>query len=279
MELNRNLKIASWASASIAIIILNVNFWGERIPSTAQGIKVDTWETAENGQPKVEHVAGWIWYNPLRYQVIEYPGEFQEVSGKFTFFTQEKLPVDVQVSTFVRPERMKAGEIYQAYRVQPEDLYNTLANRLLNDAVKKAGEGTPTEGLGNFTQLQNEIVEGMAKTFLKEHLEFTNTIVIDIDLPDEIESAVRAKVKASEQIANERQQTLLQEEANKRNLMQARGVSDVMEEQARANAFKIRQEASELTPLQIRKMWIEKWDGKLPSTITGDELSVLMDLK
>ena len=274
-----NIVKSKWLWIAIVAIIslLTIPFFGERIPSTAQGIKIDTWETGEDGQPKTEHVSGWIWYNPVRYSIIEYPAEYQQVVGEYTFLTKEKLPVQVVVSAFIRPQRRSAGNIYKKFRVKPKQLYSTLVDDLLNDATKKAGEATPTDELGSFTKLQTALEEELSKSLPQQNLEFTKVIIKDIDLPDEIESAVRAKTKAAEEIANQKQQTILQAETNKRELMKAEGQTAVMEEKARAEAFKIKQESQELTKLQIRKMWIEKWDGKLPSTMTSDDLQMLMN--
>ncbi|MEL6652247.1 MAG: SPFH domain-containing protein, partial [Bacteroidota bacterium] len=175
--------------------------------------------------------------------------------------------------------RMKAGNIYQSYRVGPKELYSTLVNRLLNDAVKKAGEGTPTDKLGSFTDLQKAINQQLEQSLPGENLEHKNTVVTDIVLPEEIASSVRAKIKAAEEIANQRQQTALQEETNKRKLMEAQGETDVRRERANATALAIEKEASELTDLQIKKMWIDKWDGKLPTYVTGEQMQMIMQMK
>lgn len=275
----KGIKPLFWVLTIVLTAVIFTSWWGERIPSTAQGIKVDTWEQNEEGQPIVEHVSGWTWYNPVRYEIIKYAGEYQECSGNFTFFTQEKLPVQVSVSTFVRPIRMQAGKIYQSYRVGPKELYSTLVNRLINDAVKKAGEGTPTDKLGSFTDLQLAINQQLDKSLPSEFLEQKNTVVTDIVLPQEIAVSVRAKIKAAEEIANQRQQTALQEETNKRTLMEAQGETAVRRERATATAMAIQKEASELTDLQIKKMWIDKWDGKLPTYVTGDQMQMLMQMK
>ena len=34
-----------------------------------------------------------------------------------------------------------------------------------------------------------------------------------------------------------------------------------------------------LTPTEIEKMWIEKWDGKLPSTYAGEDILGIFNIK
>lgn len=260
-------------------LLLTLPFFQERIESTSQGIKVDTWSQDENGQPKVEHVSGLVFYNPIQYDLIEFPGEFKELSGEFSFFTEEKLPVAVNVSVFLRPAPKQAGKIYQAYRLDPDELNETLGNRLLTDAVKKAGERTPTDKLGSFTLLQAEITTELSKSIPLENMEFKNVVVQHIQLPSEIEDATRNKIRAQEEIANQKQQTVLQAERNRLELEKAEGMAKVAEARAIAESFKIKEQSRNLTPLQIQKMWIEKWDGKLPSTITSEQLGAIFNMK
>lgn len=273
------LQKRGWILLTVLTLALTLPFFQERIESTSQGIKVDTWSQDENGLPKVEHVSGWVMYNPFRYKLIEYPGEFKELSGKYSFFTEEKLEVPVNVSVFIRPARKEAGIIYQRYRLQPGELNQTLGDRLLNQAVKRAGESTPTDKLGSFTILQNEINKALQETLPLDNLEFKKAIVTHIGLPDEIAAAVKKKIKAKEDIANQEQQTALQAEINKRNLMEAQGKTEVAKEKALAASFKIKEEAKNLTPLHVQMEFIKQWDGKLPNTITSDQLNALFNLK
>ena len=271
------LQKRGWILLTVLTLALTLPFFQERIESTSQGIKVDTWSQDDNGLPKVEHVSGWVMYNPFRYKLIEYPGEFKELSGKYSFFTEEKLPVAVEISVFLRPASKQAGQIYQKYRLQPDELNQVLGDRLLTDAVKKAGERTPTDKLGSFTMLQTEITTELSKSIPEENMDFDNVVVRHIQLPGEIENAVRNKIKAREDIANQKQQTELEKEKNARNLIIAEGKAKVAEANALAASFKIREEAKNLTPLQIKKMWIEKWNGELPKTITAEQTAMLFN--
>lgn len=46
--------------------------------------------------------------------------------------------------------------------------------------------------------------------------------------------------------------------------------------EAEKKANKLRQQA--LTPAILEKMWIEKWDGTVPTVITGGNTSAFLDL-
>ena len=46
--------------------------------------------------------------------------------------------------------------------------------------------------------------------------------------------------------------------------------------EAEKKANELRQQA--LTPAILKKMWIEKWDGTVPTVITGGNTSAFLDL-
>lgn len=47
---------------------------------------------------------------------------------------------------------------------------------------------------------------------------------------------------------------------------------------ARANAEATRLQQEVLTPLFVQKLWIESWNGVLPTTITGGNTSLMMGI-
>jgi regulator of protease activity HflC (stomatin/prohibitin superfamily) len=80
----------------------------------------------------------------------------------------------------------------------------------------------------------------------------------DMRLPPKIKEALDAKIEAiqrSEQRENELREAVAQAQIDKA--------------KAEGTANKIKMESQQLTPLMVQKMFIEKWDGKLPQYITG----------
>ena len=50
----------------------------------------------------------------------------------------------------------------------------------------------------------------------------------------------------------------------------------IVQAEAEKQANELRTKA--LTPAILEQMWIEKWDGKLPTYITGDKASMIMNM-
>ena len=67
-----------------------------------------------------------------------------------------------------------------------------------------------------------------------------------------------------------------QKAQNELAVVKAEAEKKVVAAQAEAEANKLRTQA--LTPAILEKMWIEKWDGTVPTVITGGNTSAFIDL-
>lgn len=67
-----------------------------------------------------------------------------------------------------------------------------------------------------------------------------------------------------------------QKAQNELAVVKAEAEKKVVAAQAEAEANKLRTQA--LTPLILKQQWIEKWDGTVPTVITGGNTSTFLDL-
>ena len=102
----------------------------------------------------------------------------------------------------------------------------------------------------------------------------SNVSIVNHDFSDEYEKAIESKKVAEQEVekAKAEQEKLKVEAENKVRL--AEYALQEKELQAKANAV----ESNSLTPQLLRKMAIEKWDGKLPQ-VQGNNASTLINLE
>lgn len=122
----------------------------------------------------------------------------------------------------------------------------------------------------------DEEVKLLEETF---PIHFTNVVVKDIDFSDAFESAVEAKMQAEQnalRAENEKKEAVTRAE-------QAREVAAINAEAAvaaaegEARALEITRTALENMPdTWGAQQYLEKWDGKLPQLITGDNSGVML---
>lgn len=67
-----------------------------------------------------------------------------------------------------------------------------------------------------------------------------------------------------------------QKAQNELAVVKAEAEKKVVAAQAEAEANKLRTQA--LTPLILKQQWIEKWNGTIPTVVTGGNTSAFLDL-
>lgn len=95
--------------------------------------------------------------------------------------------------------------------------------------------------------------------------------ISNIDFDESYNAAIAEKQRA--QLNYETQQI-----DNKKNIEKAQADADAKLIYADANAKANDMMQISLTPEILQKMWIEKWDGNLPSTVAGDDSNLMIGL-
>lgn len=123
-------------------------------------------------------------------------------------------------------------------------------------------------------QVQDE-VKGLEELF---PVNFTQVVAKDIDFSDAFEQAVEAKMQAEQnalRAENEKQEAITRAE-QEREVARVEAEA-VLAAEGEARALEITREALENMPdTWIAQQYLEKWDGKLPQLITGDDSGVML---
>lgn len=123
-------------------------------------------------------------------------------------------------------------------------------------------------------------VETAIKEIIDEeyYVNITTVVLDNIDFSNAFEQAVedkmiaeQAKLKADYE--NEKKVANAQAEID---IAKAKAEAKMIEAEAEATANEIVDES--ITDKIIEKMWLEKWDGKLPEVMTGEDNGVIVDI-
>ena len=254
---------------------------------------------SQRGASEIPIRTGWVFYSPLRSQIVEFPTYVQTVkwtrdlnegratNEEMSFNSKEGMDIfsDVSLSYAIEPKRVP--DFYVKYRVTELDQFT---HGILRDTVRNA----LNEVASTYTVEQ---IYGEQKTAFLEGVQ--RRIQVQMDpvgvqiqqfgfigaprVPAVIASAITAKAQAiqdAERARNELAKT--QAEAAKQ-VAEAEGEakSSVTRAQGEAEANRIRQ--TSITPqlLQLRALenqhaLIERWNGQLPSVETAGNGSSLM---
>jgi len=215
---------------------------------------------------------------------------FMETRGKTFMETREKtyifgrtdeMDTTMEVST-KDMQSIKLEFTVQASITDPEKLYRAFNNkheqRFIRPRVKEIIQATIAkytieEFVSKRAEISRLIFEDLKDDFSQYGLSVSNVSIVNHDFSDEYEKAIESKKVAEQEVekAKAEQEKLKVEAENKVRL--AEYSLQEKELQAKANAV----ESNSLSPQLLRKMAIEKWDGKLPQ-VQGNNGSTLINL-
>ena len=183
------------------------------------------------------------------------------------------------------------------YRINPERsawIYANVANykeTLVSEGLVQSAIKSSSKGLSDIDATNRSIIEPLCVEHLQNSLDgkygenivmITKVIIGNADFDESYNAAISAKQQAqinAEQQAIENQRAIAKAEADaKVDLTAANAKADVaiIEAKAMAEANRIVEES--LTDGVITKMWLEKWDGKVPYYIAGDSTGNLIGI-
>lgn len=177
----------------------------------------------------------------------------------------QSILLDLKVQLTIKD----AENVYKAFKTRyEEDLIRPRVNEIVQASISKY---TIEEFISKRQELSTLVFKELQDEFIKYGFEVTNVSIINHDFSLEYEKAVEAKKIAEQKVetAKFEQNKLKVEVENKIKL----ATFEYQERELRAKANKV--EAESLSPNLLKKMEIEKWDGKLPQVVGNGALPVI----
>ena len=225
----------------------------QRIDAGHEGIKVNLYGS-EKGVDDVSLVTGAVWYNPFMEQVFEYPTFVQTVDyPAFEVNSKDGSKFTVDPSMIMKIKDGKTPIIFKKYRKELKDILGTAMFVYIKDAARiEFNNYNADEIVSNRSAVDKALEDRVRIAFEAEGFDLQQ-LTPGIGYPASYEEAINDKNRAvQDKLKAENEVAVAKAEAEKL-LVTAR---------AEAEANKLREQA--LTPAILEKMWIEKWDGKLP---------------
>jgi regulator of protease activity HflC (stomatin/prohibitin superfamily) len=302
IPVGRILKAGAIGVGVLVLLFIFFNYIAAitRIGAGYTGVEV-LLSGSQRGPSEIPIRTGWVFYSPLRSQIIEFPtyvqtvkwtrdlNEGHAVNEEMSFNSKEGMEIYADVSLSYAIEPRKVPDFYLKYRVSDLEAFT---HGILRDIVRNS----LNEVASTYTVEQ---IYGEEKAdFLHKVQELIQEKVAPVGVgiqqfgfigaprvPDVIAQAITAKAQAiqnAERARNELAET--QAQAAKK-IAEAEGdaKSDVTRAQGEAEANRIRQ--SSLTPqlLELRRLenqraLVDKWNGQLPTVESGNGAGMMLQL-
>ncbi len=247
-----------------------------RIDAGHEGILISQFGS-DKGVSNVSLVTGTVFYNPLSYDVEEFP-VFVKTLDYDAFKVNAKdgsvFVVDPTISLKVIPGR--SPEIYAKYRKELDEIVSTTIYNYVRDAFRIQFNSYTTDSIisrrGEFEAkvqllLSKELEkEGFSLEQLTSGLQYPDAIVKAIDAKNKaVQDAIRIdnEVKSTEA---EARKSVAKAKGNAEALIaETQGEAESMKLSADAEAYAFKVKQQNLTDKILQQQFIEKWDGALPT--------------
>ena len=237
----------------------------ERVDAGHEGILVNLYGD-DKGVGEVSMCTGAVWYNLFTQSVYEYPTFVQTVDYEpFTINAKDGSEFTVDPTISLKIVDGKSPAVFKKYRKELNEVIGGTLYNYVKDAFRIQLNNFSTDYIvSNRDSIEHAIEMHLSSALAKENFQLEQ-LTSGLKYPQTIVDAVNEKNRAVQEA-----QTALNEvavaEANAKKLLVAA--------QAEAEANKLKQQA--LTPQILEKMWIEKWDGKLP--VYGQVPTIFKDI-
>ncbi len=238
-----------------------------RINAGHVGVKVKL-TGSDKGVQDVTEVTGWVFVNPLAYEVYEFPTFIQhkEYANENSFIVNSKDGSEFHVSPVInyniQPE--KVVYIFQKYRRSLKDIEDGFLKTAVYDAFRLVANAYTADSLIS----SREVFEVKIKATLIDRLGKDGFVVqqftSNLSYPETFKQSIEAKNAAVQRALQADNEVKTAEAEAKIKIAQAEGIGQALRIQADADAYANLARQKSLTPLLIQQQFIEKWNGTLP---------------
>ena len=253
------------------------------------------------GASEIPVRTGWVFYSPLKTQIIEFPTYVQTVkwtrdineghplNEEMGFNSKEGMQIFVDVSLSYAIDPRKVPDFYVKYRASDLDIFT---HGILRDIVRNSlNEVASTYTVEDIYGERKTEFLTKVQTLIEQKIAPVGVSVQQFGfigaprVPDVIAAAITAKAQAIQQAERARNELATTQAEAAKKIAEAEGdaKSMVLRAQGEADANRIRQ--SSLTPqlLELRRIennheMIERWNGQLPTVQTGQGGGMILQL-
>jgi regulator of protease activity HflC (stomatin/prohibitin superfamily) len=294
-------KLIAYAVAAVLAIVVLVNVVSvTRIGAGQVGVEVNL-AGSQRGPSDIPVRTGWVFYSPLRTQIIDFPTYVQTVkwtrdmneghplNEELVFNSKEGQEVRADVSLSYAIDPQKVPEFYVKYRVNDLDKFT---HGILKDIVRNS----LNEVASTYT-LEDIYGENKAK-FLRETRQRVQEQVTPVGVgiqqfgfigkprfTEAIEQAITQKTQAITEAESARNQLAVTQANVAKMVAQAEGEAKSQIERARGEAEANRLRNASLSPqlLELKRLEndrarIEKWNGDVPRMVVGDKTGMMLQM-
>ena len=258
----------------------------ERIDAGHVGVRVNLYGTGK-GVGDITECTGWVFYNPISTKIYEFPTYIQHKEyiktedADNSFVVNSKDGSEFHVSPIVNysVQREKVPFIFAKYRRTLESIEEGFLKTTIYDAFRMTANAyTAEELISNRQAFETKVRAKLDADLLKEGFVISQ-LTSNLGYPETFKKAIEAKNNAVQQSLTAENQVKTAEAQAKIKVATAEGNAQAMLATAKAEAESYKLKQSAITPMLLQQMWIEKWNGAMPTTQLGSGTNMMYNVK
>lgn len=294
-------KLAAFAIGGVILFVLVSNVINvQRIDAGQVGVEVNL-AGSQRGPRDIPVRTGWVFYSPLKTEIIEFPtyvqtvkwtqdpGEGHPLNEELVFNSKEGQEVRADVSLSYAIDPVKVPEFYVKYRVNDLEKFT---HGILKDIVRNS-----LNEIASTYTLEDIYGENKAK-FLREARQRIQDQVTPVGVGIQqfgfigkprftpaIEQAITQKTQAITEAERARNQLAVTQAEMAKQVAEAEGEARSAIERARGEAEANRLRNASITPqllelkrLENERARIEKWNGDVPRMVVGEKSGLMLQM-
>jgi regulator of protease activity HflC (stomatin/prohibitin superfamily) len=271
--------------SSLIVLALATQLSGcDNVPSGYVAVKVDKY--GDNRGVQNEVVGPGRYFSGPNTDYFLFPGFTQnEVwahtashDQSITFQDKDGLNVNADFGMSYSIKRENAPLVFQKYRRGIDEISDIFLRTMLRDSLneyasKKSVEDLMTEKVAFMKEVEADVIKKAATSGITVE---SISVAGAFRWPEKVTASINAKLAATQEamrVENELRMTKAQAEKDV-----AKAEAEVRVAKAEAEATALRGKAIDANPGVLKQAWIDKWDGHLPSTVTGQGTSLILDV-
>lgn len=249
-----------------------------RVDAGHVGIKVNL-VGDERGVSDYTYKTGWVVYNDWTEKLYEFPTFQQHIE-----YEEQTVITKGGFSTTIKPTfnyslvPNAVGDMFLNLRLPIKEVESGWLKTAIVGAVNDEANKWEVDAIfNNREKFEAAIVVEANKRVSKW---FTiSQLRTNIVPPPSLQKSIVDKTKALQdvQVAENQKQVAIAEAERKIAVARGDSAQTIIRAQAEAETYKIK--LKQLSPLYIEYMKLEKWDGKLPSTVLGSSNGVMVNVR
>lgn len=240
------------------------------------------------GEVKDDAVSEGRHFKPFFNKITNMSVQVQKMGCSLSAFSKDIQQVDTQIVVNYQVDGGTASKLFKTVGTKYDDI---IINPAVVESVKAVFAQYTAENLINCrNELSAKVISQLNENLVEYGIIIKDVSIVDIDFTDAFTDAVEAKQVATQtklQAQTEQEKLTIEAEAEaKRQVIEAQANAEVVKAKADAEAYAIREKAAaeaegniaiarSITEGLIDYQYAQNWDGKLPSTMLGENDGII----